>query len=347
MSKSLVIWLFVVMLIVSMPFCTESVFAENTCGQTSFMYADPGYTDNSLWLISPDWPTYVIGQVGFPKLRRPHSSMRTPSRWHVAQWGIDPNNPLPPITSGCRLSWKVETRDAKVRVSLHGGRRMVNLWHSTEDLYYDQNQICYDPNTFYPSAEFDLLIHPNLPNDPDLPEDPYLPPNFLYYETTPPLSEMNALYLKIQQRLIDVGTSYRCGYDSAVALLAVVFLNTVTEPDQRLFYQIATFDTRWPNQNTDSWFYSGEIFDGIAYYGYDDSITNGYHLRPLVKRGPWRNLNLDIRNRVAYLIGAGPNSIDKDLSHWKVYGMYVGSSIFGKGHIQSQLKGINLLMVTK
>lgn len=323
----------------------ESLFAENTPAPISFIYADPGFTDNSLWLISPDWPPYVIGEVGFPLLPEP-SSAPIESRWHIAQWGIDPNNPLLPFKYGNRLSWQVRTRDAKVHVSSYGRQRMVDLWHSTEDPYYNEKQNCYDPNTFYPSAEFDLLILPNMANDPDLPNDSDLPQNFLRYEATPSLSQINQLYLQAQQRLIDVGTSYRCGYDSAVALLAVVFINTVVDPAQKLYYHITTFDTRWPNQNVDGWFYNGEIFEGIANYGYDDSITHGYYLRPLVRRGAWCNMTLNIRNRVAHLVETSPNSIDKDLSHWKVYFMYAGSAIFGKGQIQSQLKGINLLLMT-
>jgi hypothetical protein len=346
MRKSLVIWLFVAMLIISISFAKESVSAENASTQISFIYADPGYTDNSLWLISPDWPPYVIGEVGFPLLQKP-SSIPIASRWNIAQWGIDPSNPLLPNKSGSRTSWQVRTRDAKVRVSLYGRQRMVDLWHSTEDSYYDQHQTCYDPNTFYPSAELDLFIQPNTPNDPALHYNLNLPQNFLHHNTTPPLSQIDQLHLRAQQRLVNVATSYRCGYDSAVTLLAVVFINTVAEPVQVLYYQLTTFDTRWPNQNIDGWFYNGEIFEGILNYGYDDSITNGYNLRPLVRRSVWRNFNLNIRDRVAHLIETSQNSIDKDLSHWKAYSMYAGSSIFGKGHIESKLKGINLLMIAK
>jgi hypothetical protein len=331
MRKIWIIWVLIMMVIPSASFAIFPHFPI----RIYFTYADPGFTDNSFWLISPLWPSYVIGEVGFPS--------PTGSRWHIAQWGIDPNNPLPPITSGNRVFWQVRTRDAKVQVSRYGKQRMVTLWHSTEDPYYDQNQICHDPNTFYPSAEFDLLILPNMTNDPDLPNSPNLPQNFLGYDATPPLSQIKDLYLQVQQRLVDVGISYRCGYDSAVTLLAVVFINPVTEPAQKLYYHITTFDTRWPNQNTDGWFYNGDIFEGIANYGYDDSITNGYNLLPLVRHSGWRNFSLDIRDRVTYLIETSTNSIDKDLSHWKVYFMYAGSAIFGKGHIQSQLKGINLL----
>ncbi len=306
---------------------------------TSFVYNDPGYTDNSLWLISPDWPPYVIGEVGF---------FPPESRWHIAQWGIDPDYPLLPIKSGGRNSWKVSTRDARIRVSAHGKQRTIDLWHSTEDLYYDQHQICYDPDTFYPSAEFDLFIQPNIRYDPDLPGAFDLPQNFLYYKDTPSLAQINELYLQVQQRLVQTDTSYRCEYDSAVTLLAVVFINTVADPAQEFYYQLTTFDTRWPDQDTDGWFYNGEIFEGIASYGYDDSITNGYNLAPLVERGGWRNFFINIRDRVAYLIETSfSNPIDKDLSHWKVHSMYAGSAIFGKGQIRSQLKGINLLMTAK
>lgn len=305
---------------------------------TSFICNDPGYTDNSLWLISPDWPSYVIGEVGF---------FPPESRWQIAQWGIDPANPLPPMKSGRRNSWKASARDARIRVSAHGKQRMIDLWHSTEDPYYDQHQICYDPNTFYPSAEFDLIILPNMKNDPDLPNDADLPQNFLDYKDTPSLSQINLLYLQAQQRLVQSSTSYRCGYDSAVTALAVVFINPITDPPQKFYYQLTTFDTRWPNQNTDGWFYNGEIFEGIANYGYDDSITNGYNLQPLVKHGSWGDFSLNIRDQVAHLINASSNSIDKDLDHWKVYFMYAGSAIFGKGQIRSQLKGINLLIGIK
>jgi hypothetical protein len=284
-------------------------------GEVSFL-SDPGPSGNALWLIDPI-SNQPYGQVGiFP----------SDSRWDIAQWGI--LNPLPLKTRRYGKGWKVQNRDARVWVYPNeNGGYVVDLKQTSR-------------NPAYGSREFDLFLGPNhfvLPG---------LPQNLMHYNDQPSLASLTSVHMKARQEVISAWHGTRAskfmgtpGYDCASTLLAVAMINPYRSPEQVLFYQIITYDSR-------GWLFDGFWFNGgtdnapYVSYGVSDSVQN-YGLAGLVPRRP-QAYNLEIGDRLRELVLTGPSSLDKDFTHWKVGGdLYFGSILNGEAAIRTRIDSID------
>lgn len=280
--------------------------------------ADPGPHDNGLWLVDPNKPE-IYGRIGLRDAS---------SRWHIAQWG----NKYP-----LSLDWRYATygvwytnnqdRSARVRtfVSPRGGRTM-ELGHNTL------------APTFGCNSEFDLFLEPNDPTYSNCPQ------GFAHYNATPPLSAIMTLRLKAFQKVLSAYQGKRCGkpFDLAGTILAVVFVNYNTSPNppQAFFYQFNTYDSR--RENYPGWFLAGEYGEGFNNWGYDE-YYDYYGYKELVPGRSGKTYDINIAPRVRELIASAPGNLDRDLSHWKVKGMYVGSWLNGEAKILSLVDSVDLL----
>ncbi len=277
---------------------------------------NPGPTDNAFWLIDPD-TRQQYGQVG----RHPPDS-----RWHIAQWGI--LKPLPVQTERFGKGWKTQNKDARVWVypDLAGGFN-VDLKQSSKNPKYGAN-------------EFDLFLEPNhflLPG---------LSQNLIHYDGQPPLSSLSAVHLKASQEILSAWHGRRGSdmlgipcHDLAATILAIAMINPYTSPQQILFYQVVTYDSRGLIFDK-YWFDNGTLNEPYLTYGVSDSVQN-YELPALTMRKV-RAYDLSIADRLKEIVLAGPSSLDKDLNHWKVAGgLYFGSMVNGEATIRSRIRLID------
>jgi hypothetical protein len=279
--------------------------------EVSFL-TNPGPMDNALWLIDPE-TRQQYGQIGI------HPS---DSRWHIVQWGI--LNPLPVKTERYGKGWRTQNKDAGIGAnpSLTGG------------YIFDLKQDSRNPN--YGANEFDLFLEPNhfiLPS---------LPQNLIHYDNQPSLSLLKAVHIKAWQKITSARHGTRGsslmgvpGYDLASTLLAVAMINPFTSPQQILFYQIITYDSRGSVFNKE-WFDYGTYSDPYMTYGVSDSVQNcGV---PALTIGKGIAYNLNIIDRLKQVVLEGPVSLDKDLNHWKAAGgLYFGSWVNGEATIRSKI----------
>src|SRR5262249_55466044 len=88
------------------------------------------------------------------------------------------------------------------------------------------------------------------------------------------------------------------------------------------------------------------ILPSGAFVGVADNLTSEYGLPYLTKRQS-RQVRLDILPRVRALMAGVPNPlVDKELSHWKVLMVSVGSFVNGAAQIVSLVSEVNLVSVT-
>lgn len=287
-----------------------------TSAEEASYLVNPGPGDRALWLIDPD-TAEPYGQVGiYPP----------DSRWRLAQWGT--LNPLPLQSKRFGNWWRVDNKDTGVRVfPLWGGSCIVDL-----------KQDSRHPD--YGASEFDLFLEPNdsrLPN---------LPPNLIHYDDQPSFGALRAVRIKAWQRVISAWHGTRGsnlmgmdGYDLASVLMALVMINPYVSPQQVLFYQIITYDSRgWVFDRF--WFDQGTWDDPYLTYGVSESVET-YGVSALMV-GRARRYDLNILNRLREIVLTGPSTLDKNLDHWKVGGLYFGSMVNGEATIRSQVGFIDL-----
>jgi len=298
-------------------FCIILIFGVTITPAQEVSYLDnPGPGDRSLWLIDPD-TTEPYGQVG---LYPPDS------RWRLAQWGTRDRLPLQSKRFGNQ--WRVNNRDAGA-----GGL-------PTGDGSYIVDLMQNSGHPDYGAREFDLFLEPNdsrLPN---------LPSNLMHYDDQPSLGSLRALRIKAWQRLISAWHGTRGshlmgmdGYDLASVLMALVLINPYVSPQQVLFYQIITYDSRgWLFDRL--WFDQGTWSDPTMTYGISDSVET-FGVSALMA-GRARRYDLNILNRLKEIVLTGPSSLDKNFDRWKVGGLYLGSMVNGEATIHSRMGGIDL-----
>ncbi len=296
-------------------------FLNPSLGETSLtsFLTDPGPHDNGLWLVDSKNPQ-IYGPIG-PK--------GVSSRWHIAQWGN--KSLLSPDWRRYAIieAWYTNSQDGSARVrtlkSYRGGRR-VELTHSTLSPAFGCN------------TEFDLFLEPNDPTYSNFPQ------GFAHHNAAPPLNAMTTLRLKAFQKVLRASQGKRCGrpLDLAATILAVVFVNYHTNPNspQAFFYQFVTFDSR--PENYSGWFFSGNYGEGYYNWGYSE-YYDYYGYKELVPGRSGKTYDINIAPRVKELISSAPGNLDRELSHWKVKGMYVGSLLNGEATIRSVVDSVDFL----
>jgi hypothetical protein len=118
-----------------------------------------------------------------------------------------------------------------------------------------------------------------------------------------------------------------------------MMINPHAHPEQVLFYQIITYDSR-------DYFFDMFYFDQGTWsnpyttYGVDDSVEI-YGETPLTRRKP-KSYDLNVAGRLKEIVLSGPASLDKNLDHWKVAGaLYFGSILNGEATIRSRISSID------
>ncbi len=265
----------------------------------------PGYfsylTPYSLSSIRISPKTYtgglspVIGHAKFPV------------QWHVAQWGILDELPITPVWLGAN-HWQLSNAYGIVESKNDEGTLRLSL-DST--------------NAQFGCGEFDLNIEPDVKFVYPAYPEPMLP-----FDDRPTLATATNLRYGALQEVSSAFQGTRCpGVENlASTMMALTFLNLTSH--QVIFYQVVTYDSRGAEFNG-FWFFSGP-----TEFGVNDSVDRlgGNALK--VGEGPLF-YDLDILPRIKIHIANGPTGLDKDLSHWKVSGLYLSANTNGEAKIDS------------
>lgn len=232
-----------------------------------------------------------------------------PANWHISQWGTLEdfhNAPTCMWNCGDGVLWSVSSPYASI-ASLGTALR------------FSQDSRDSD----FACNEFDLLAEPDDVDIYDDAGDGMLPTG-----KRPTLAALSTLSVGTQQQVKSAWHGTRCppGVNLATTLIGLVFRNPTSH--QTLFYQIITYDSRG------AFFRGFWFFTGPADFGVNDTVTV-LGDSAMTSGGPVKNYAFDILSRLKTLIATGPNGLDKDLSHWKVGGPYIGSATNGEATITS------------
>jgi hypothetical protein len=264
----------------------------------------------SLAVLRPA-PSAYTGKLG----RRLGEVRRMRSAWHVAQWGIEEDLPATMDCLGnCHDNeWQV----ANAYATIYAKDGTLTLRQDARDDKFG-------------CREFDLNIEPNDPLT-----YPHYPRGLRRLAARPVLANSKTLVVEATQEVQEASHGTRCppGQNLATTLIALIFLNPTAE--QVIFYQLITYDSRG-RPFTGWWFFSGPTV-----YGVNDSVeVLGFP--PLFPREGAIPYSINVLPRVTELIANGPAPLDKDLRHWKVSGLYLGSATNGEAQIISTHSHISL-----
>jgi hypothetical protein len=240
--------------------------------------------------------------------------------WHVAQWGIEEE--LPTTIDCLGNCYDNEWQTANAYATIYAKDGTLTLRQDSRD----DNFGC---------REFDLYIEPNdlLTYSLTYPDSAS---GLLPFSDRPSLADSKNLVVEVTQEVREASHDTRCppGWNLATTLIALTFLNTTS--DQVIFYQLITYDSRGEHF-TGFWFFSGP-----TEYGVNDSV-DVLGFSPLVLHEGPVAYSINVLSRVTELIANGPEPLDKDLHHWKVSGLYLGSATNGEARIVSSHSNINLV----
>jgi len=235
--------------------------------------------------------------------------------WHVAQWGIVEDLPTATSCSGeCQdREWQLGNAYATVEAQ-DGGITLT--------------QDARDPA--FACREFDLYLEPNDAGYPGY------APGIVPFTPPPSLAASASLVVGATQEIREARQGTRCdpGWNLATTLVALLFLNPTAE--QVIFYQLITYDSRGAHFGG-FWF-----FTGPTVYGINDSV-DVLGFPPLVPyEGPVA-YRIDVLPRLTELLANGPAPLDRDVRHWKVSGLYLGSATNGEAQIVSTHGNVSLV----
>ncbi|MGC9270369.1 hypothetical protein [Acidiphilium sp.] len=141
-----------------------------------------------------------------------------------------------------------------------------------------------------------------------------------------------------------------CVVNQGSALAALVLTDNARRPVQTLFYQLTLYRlcgsgpvarVRLCNATPQkvTWFFSQNPF-GVA----DFLPLAG---QKFLRAGEVRQLRINLLPRLRDVIAHAPKTMDHNLNHWKVGGVYIGQNIWGDVVLQSRWSGYRLVAITK
>ena len=341
-----------------------------------------GPQSDSLWFTPPSHNgTYYFNGVSptQSQLNNAQDSKWYIAEWSIPDaiplTAIFPSNTTIKSTP-CVLSnpfWYVENANGRVCLQLanHNASKSANTYtkhnrffaHAIEQNTHMHSNIIElhlnGSNNLQCGNEYDLFLSPI---DDNYAKNGKYP---LGFNTTnsPFLSQMTALFLNfhvtynasqtqiVQHRCAET----TCGNNSVeidygYGVLGLVFSNLLNK--QTLFYQILLFDTRdnlincQTGGNTCSnmrnWFFQSNPFgvsDSVQFFNDFQCLTN-------IKNHSLNFDNVDILSRIKYNLNGSdpemPNTIDTNLSNWRVGSMYIGGGIQGFTSVTMLVNDINI-----
>ncbi len=306
---------------------TTQVVAQTSSQNYVYLSDNSGPTKGSAYIVPKDSnDTLNLFKVGNSDL----------SDWYISQW----SNPSPLTSlsgsadSFCSSSplWSKTSATTRICWMPNGiGNYKVELAHDGGALPCGAGSPVYNPSE---PSEFDLLIGNN----------PHSVPT--QFQNSPTLDKLDNLKFSFGFQPTYTKVTVRCGagttnpwLDQTTALAALTLTNST---GQTLFYQLLLNRSN-PNLNdvcsgNPEWFFSAG-----PTYGVSDYMGTAFGISCPKTGGARQAYNLDLMPRLKTLIQNSPTGMDKDLSHWKVGGFYMGSLIYGSGNMTTLWDNISLV----
>ncbi|HEV8713568.1 MAG TPA: hypothetical protein VGX03_12170, partial [Candidatus Binatia bacterium] len=160
---------------------------------------------------------------------------------------------------------------------------------------------------------------------------------FAYQEThlqgdqNPPLADLGGLLVRFYHQvfMVEQGEGCPAGLSLGSTLAGIKFINAA---GQVLNYQLVTFDSR--GEEFEGLWWSFIAANGETVYGVNDSV-GVYKMDPIVPKNLGKPFSVEVLGRFRGLLATNPLGLDADPAHWRVAGMYSGSTTNGHAFIQS------------
>ncbi|MGZ8216134.1 hypothetical protein [Methylomagnum sp.] len=292
--------------------------------------ANAAHGGSTVWYTLKDAPLsdsfYIAPKNHDKTLYGPVGNATGPrAHWLIAQWNIPAE--LPQGSSTTPGGWTTQNPHAQVSVDRgKAGDSKVKLTQKGEAL------AC--------GVEFDVFVSPidrfTYPGYPEALLSPASADNR-------PLGGLNSLTLEFDAAELEETVTARCGKSGKVDYGYIVAGIVVGNhrAGQVLYYQILLRDTRASiyqhacDSGTIPWWWSGPVN-----YGINDTIAA--YKSACLAPGVENHYRLGLLERLKQHIHAAPASLNKDLSQWRITGLYVGIGVEGSVTLKAALGGIKL-----
>jgi hypothetical protein len=195
--------------------------------------------------------------------------------------------------------------------------------------------------------ESDLFIGPNVQNTPALKSG-----MLRSGDGIPTLAQMSHLFqtVTLSARYGPARTKRSCAVNQASAIIGVVLSDLVASPPQTMFYQISLNRFCGPGTAERVRLCTSAPRQPAVYFptnpfGTDDALPLAG--QPFLANGETRTVRLDLLPRLTLVLSTGPEGIDRDVSHWKIGGLYLGQHIWGDVTMETTWQDYHLVVMTK
>lgn len=262
--------------------------------------------------------------------------------WNIAQWNIPGGKLSPFLVHHAGRSTILYSHAAAASVTIVRG---AGAEHESARLRQDGAVLpCVDGDG--KPRESDLFIGPNGQNTP-------LKSGMLRSgDGMPTLAEMSGLFqtVTLSARYGLAHTKKGCAVNQAGAIIGVVLSDLVASPPQTMFYQISLNSFCGPGtaeriQLCTSAHRQPAVYFPTNPFGTDDALPLAG--QPFLRNGERRTVRLDLLPRLTLVIATGPAGIDRDISHWKIGGLYLGQHIWGDVTMETTWQDFRLVVGTK
>lgn len=235
--------------------------------------------------------------------------------WHIAQWMI-PNELTGVRAAGAHADWQLANAYAEV------------AWKNDSGVY----ELATNGRLAKPECkdEFDLFLEPNGPPTPRSPQG---------IRPSAPLNEINSVRLHFGYRLAEQAVTGKCEVNYASSTVALVLSNPAR--NQTLFYQVILIDSRGGRDRGPAMRRAWCPGDSTTDFCVDTHVARFGMPVPEVG-GPRRIYDFELYDELRSLIREGHASLDTDLAHWRVQGLYAGNIVLGGAATKTQWDGLTL-----
>jgi hypothetical protein len=261
------------------------------------------FAGGSLWTTPKGF--YLAPEVYNKTLYGPSTSGST---WHITQWG-SPSTNMPPFHGSTSLG-----TSESVTVS----RTQYNIKQATQN----PPLAC--------GAEFDAFAEVNVPSTyPGYPSaGPSASPNLLTMNTL-------TLHIVLTQNKITV-LDHACQITQTSQMVALVLHNTVN--GQTFFYQLELGGYYNRNGLPKQFWWS----TAAPTFGYTENVVPAYHVAQ-ASPGSMSKYSVNFLPNILNIITEGPDSMDRDTSHWVISSTYHGNAVWGHMNVSTTWSGFSLV----
>lgn len=163
------------------------------------------------------------------------------------------------------------------------------------------------------------------------------------------LSQLSGLIQKAEISAVpgQAETNKACLANKGGAIVSIVMADLAEQPHQTFFYQLTVSLVCREEAGSQP---CGKPHHEMTYFSKKNPFGVGDYLPllgvPFVSGSKLTAIDVDLLPRLKMAIAAGPPSLDHDLSHWRVGGVYAGQLIWGDVTLQTGWRNYRLIAVT-